>query len=307
MALIWWSVLLHDKNSTIYQYEIELNKLGKEMQQKHATVYPYLERGIIESKYERQNKMIMGEAMVFGLLLIIGIWLIQRAFNKELEANNKVKNFLLSITHELKSPLASINLVLDTIYKREMPRETVKELSQDAKKESNRLEKLINNILLSVKINKAYQYNFEQVEISQILDPILEKYNKDYAIVYNNGHKEKHINVDKEAFYSLMTNLIENAIKYGENSPIHITSEDDLKNHYITIADQGKGIEEKDMKRIFDQFVRLGNESTRQTKGTGLGLYIVKKIVEAHRGSISVEHNKPSGCIFKITIPKVKK
>lgn len=308
LALIWWSILLHEKNKEIFDFKIELITLQAE---KNGTLLTAVENTaeykIIQDKFERQNMMIMGESMVFGFLLILGMWFIQKAFNKELESNNKVKNFLLSITHELKSPIASINLVLDTLVKRELPHLTVKELSSDALIESNRLEKLINNILLSIKVNEAYQYNFENVSLKEFIEKIIKK--SAFNIPVNNigldlAHKQEQINVDPEAFFSVLNNLIENAIKYGDEKPIVISTSDDDKHFYIEVKDEGSGIDDNNKKKVFEQFYRVGDEATRNTKGTGLGLYIVKKIINAHSGSISIENNIPCGSVFKIIIPK---
>jgi K+-sensing histidine kinase KdpD len=308
MALVWWSVLLHEKNKEIFDFKVELLQL-QEIRNGNATldlehIPAYSD---IKNKFERQNLMILGESMVFGLILILGMWFIQKAFNREIEANNKVKNFLMSITHELKSPIASINLVLDTFVKRELPHSTIKELSTDALNESHRLEKLINNILLSIKLNEAYQYNFEPTSVTDMIKQVVNKNtlnssNIPISIILN--HQNDIINVDAEAFFSVINNLVENALKYGNDKPVIVETTEDDKFFYTLVKDNGNGISDNLKKEVFEQFYRIGNESVRKTKGTGLGLYIVKKIVLAHKGNITIENNKPSGSVFKISIPK---
>jgi K+-sensing histidine kinase KdpD len=213
----------------------------------------------------------------------------------------------MSITHELKSPIASINLVLDTFVKRELPHSTIKELSTDALNESHRLEKLINNILLSIKLNEAYQYNFEPTSVTDMIKQVVNKNtlnssNIPISIILN--HQNDIINVDAEAFFSVINNLVENALKYGNDKPVIVETTEDDKFFYTLVKDNGNGISDNLKKEVFEQFYRIGNESVRKTKGTGLGLYIVKKIVLAHKGNITIENNKPSGSVFKISIPK---
>jgi signal transduction histidine kinase len=115
------------------------------------------------------------------------------------------------------------------------------------------------------------------------------------------------IQAEKLGMTSVTLNLLENAVKYSSESP-KITVDLRHQDHKILldIADNGIGISDKDKKRIFEKFYRVGNEDTRTTKGTGLGLFIVQQIVKAHEGKISVEDNEPKGTKFKIELP-VKK
>nr|HPQ22408.1 HAMP domain-containing sensor histidine kinase [Saprospiraceae bacterium] len=306
IALVWWSILLSEKNEEVYNAKFALldTKLKHEEISGEVFQSSILE---LQNTYEAQRKMIMGEAIVFGLLLFIGLNLLHNAFSKELEANNKVKNFLLSITHELKSPLSTINLVLETFKKRKLEHEKVIELSDMALSESHRLEKLINDILMSFKLNKSYTYNYEDTNLVEFVNNIVQKFVKaNPGIEFNEDYSSPNItlSIDREAFYSLVNNLLENAVKYGEKSPIEISLEESSGQVQIHIADGGIGISDVDKENIFDQFYRVGNEETRRTKGTGLGLFIVKRIVESHNGSIRVENNQPKGTVFIVTLKK---
>ena len=109
----------------------------------------------------------------------------------------------------------------------------------------------------------------------------------------------------KQDIQSIFTNLIENAIKYSHEAPINISIIDKNENWSIEVADLGPGIPNSEKSRIFQKFYRLGREETRTSKGTGLGLYIVKKIVESHQGSVRVSDNSPKGTIFTLLLPKV--
>jgi signal transduction histidine kinase len=101
-------------------------------------------------------------------------------------------------------------------------------------------------------------------------------------------------------------NLIENAIKYSDpRTDIEVKLTDNEQQIFLSVADAGMGISEKEKLRVFDKFYRVGNEDTRKTKGTGLGLYIVKRFVEIYKGEISIADNKPTGTVFRLSFPKV--
>ncbi|MEZ4986561.1 MAG: ATP-binding protein [Saprospiraceae bacterium] len=109
---------------------------------------------------------------------------------------------------------------------------------------------------------------------------------------------------DEQAMTSVITNLVENAIKYSKDNPqIAIRVYSDAKKVHLEIADNGIGIPSGEKGRVFEKFYRIGNEDTRTTKGTGLGLFIVKEIVKYHTGQIDVRDNKPQGTVFQITLP----
>ncbi len=109
---------------------------------------------------------------------------------------------------------------------------------------------------------------------------------------------------DPVGLTSVVTNLVENAVKYSDpGEHIKIELEKTNNNIFITVADTGQGIAERERENVFRKFYRVGNEETRSAKGTGLGLYIVKQIVEQHEGKISVIDNKPQGSVFRVEMP----
>jgi signal transduction histidine kinase len=111
------------------------------------------------------------------------------------------------------------------------------------------------------------------------------------------------VQADQEAIRSILLNLSENAVKYGlENSFIQLCLSADKDSAVIQVKDQGAGISQEDKKRIFEKFFRAGNEETRRTKGTGLGLYIVRILTELHQGEIRVMNNQPEGTIFELRL-----
>lgn len=307
MALLWWAILLHRKNNEVFTIkadllkEVYMNKAG--IASLDVTTLP--EYSQLKIDYNRQMYMILGEAIVFGITLILGIYFINRAFVRELSAAEKQKNFLLSITHELKSPLASINLILSTFIKRKLPAEKIKELSEDGLKESVRLEELFNKILTATRLDKAYPFNFENTDLSNVVYNVAHSFKKRHADVSINMNIEQNIfkEVDLESMISLVKNLLENAYKYSPfEKQISIDLQQQNGQIHLCVADNGVGIEKAERNKVFDQFYRIGSEDTRASKGTGLGLYIVNKIVNAHKGKIMILDNEGGGTKFQITL-----
>ncbi len=310
MALIWWTVLLLKNNASLYQTKIELlqESQNRIFEVKDFDIKTTPEYETITSTFERNKKMILGEGMVFGISLILGLWFIQNAYIKEVENTGKQKNFLLSVTHELRSPIASINLITQTLLKRKLDTEKTTDLHESILSESTRLEKLINNLLLTTRINNAYNYNFETIHVNEVVNEVIKKstFQNPEAVIHTNLAKEDlTIMADKEAFISIINNMVENSIKYSPKpAQIALTIKDSQKNITIEVADQGIGIPDNEKSKVSEQFYRIGNEETRETKGTGLGLYIVDKITKAHNGTMEIRNNTPKGSKFIITLSK---
>jgi len=309
MAFVWWAILLYGKNQQVFQAKKEILELRQELERRPALTYENTpEFEAIVSEQKRQNRMVFSEVFVFCLALIIGIYLINRAHQREMQTANQQKNFLLSITHELKSPIASIKLVLETFIKRELSAAQINRLSNNALKETERLNTLVNDLLLAAKVETAYTPHLETIHLKQFLGEIIERLQNKYPIVgfgFRKPDQEIIIQGDKTGLTSVAVNLLENAVKYGaENPKISIVlRQDEKSNIQLEFADNGIGIPEKEKRKIFERFYRVGNEDTRKTKGTGLGLYIVNQIVLAHKGTIEVLNNRPKGTIFSISLP----
>jgi two-component system phosphate regulon sensor histidine kinase PhoR len=299
----WWSYLLINLNKEIYQQRIEFAK---------STIS---DTNILAQKQAEYNSllkkrwaMVAGEGAVFLSLLIFGIYRTKRAFNQEFELAQQQKNFLLSITHEFKSPLAAIKLSLQTIERRTLDENQKKEIITRALNETDRINLLIENALFASRLeSQNSDYHFEEFNISSFLAELVENYR---TRIFSDSNIELLIenNIDfkgdKLAITSLVYNLLENAEKYSTN-PAQIVVE--LKrvsnNIELNFSDYGFGIETSERNKVFEKFYRVGNEETRRTKGTGLGLYIVKKVVNMHRGTIDIKSNNPTGTIFSIKLP----
>jgi signal transduction histidine kinase len=299
----WWSYLLIKLNKELYQQKIEYAK---------GTINDPV---ILEKKQSQYNDllkkrwaMVAGEGAVFLSLLIFGIYRTKRAFNQEFELAQQQKNFLLSITHEFKSPLAAIKLSLQTIEKRNLEENQKKEIITRALNETDRINLLIENALFASRLeSQNSDYHFEEFNLSIFLAELIENYQtRIFSESAINLFIDNNINLngDKLAITSLVYNLLENAEKYS-SAPANISVILKKVNSHLelTFSDLGYGIDPNERNKVFEKFYRVGNEETRKTKGTGLGLYIVKKVVAMHKGTIEIKSNKPIGTIFIIRLP----
>lgn len=293
-ALAWWSVLLLQQNEQLFLLKKEIVSSSEVIDG-------------LTANYEKQRKMIMGEGFVFAISMVLGTYFIYKSNIREINLSRRQSNFLLSVSHELKSPLTSINLGLETLKKRTLSQDKIIEVADMALKESRRLENLISTILTAAKVEHGYTPNVERLDLVEVIQNLVTQYetrNPDHRFSLRLHTDAALVNGSKQDIQSIFTNLLENALKYGKNTAISIDLTQDDKYWSVSVADAGPGIPMKEKDRVFEKFYRMGNEETRSSKGTGLGLYIVKKIIQSHHGTIDLLDNKPSGCKFVIRLPK---
>ena len=252
--------------------------------------------------------MIVGEGGVFLLLLFLGIWWIKKNVWQDLKRAQKEKNFLLAVTHELKTPIAAIRLNSQTLKNRKLTEEQSQDLCADIISESNRLETLVNNILLATQFEQNNSIgNWSSVNFSILTETQIKRFQQLFPerTVNSNIQSNIQMNGEETMLVSLLFNLLENANKYSPAS-VHISISLKASEHIILleISDLGMGIPIEERKSVFEKFHRVGNEETRSQKGTGLGLYIVKEICKAHKAEINISDNNPRGSRFQITFSK---
>ena len=306
---MWWAYLLYEKNEAAYKEKIELNQISYKQSTPSTDYLTSSDYKLVSAKYHRQRFMILTEGSVFIFLLLTGFLAVRRVFLKEMMLARQQHNFLLSVTHELESPLSSVKLSLQTMLKHKLEAEKSEKLMANSLVDVDRLETLVENILFAAKIEHDEPgFSNDEINISEIINMVVERFaqNKKAVRVIDKVDAGVYLNADPIGFTSVITNLVENAIKYSEPSTeVIVGLADDGDKIVLTVSDQGIGIPENERQRVFDKFYRVGNEDTRKTKGTGLGLYIVKRFVEIYKGQISISHNRPAGSIFKLTFPKV--
>ncbi len=254
----------------------------------------------------RRIIMIIGEGGVFILILMAGFWKIQQSIAKEIQLSQRQNNFMLSITHELKTPLTSIQLALQTLKKRNLKIEDRADLIAKALGSNQRLSSLIENIINASRLEsndftprreifplKTFLQN-KTAELTASHEQATIKLNCEVDIIY----------ADTYMLETIFNNLLENAIKYsGENPKMEIIVKQNEKFIEIIISDQGTGITAEEKQQVFKKFYRVGNEISRSQKGSGLGLFITSEFVQLHKGRIKCENNKPAGTKFIIELP----
>lgn len=250
--------------------------------------------------------MVLGETSVFLFIFFVGAYYLQKAIDQERKLHHQQKNFLLSVTHELKSPLASIKLYLQTILKRELDPAQQKSFITNSLKDIERLDDLVENMLLATKIeSNSYTFPKENFNLSELVNSVagrLQIHTCSSQIIKLSVQQGIMLKGDKFALTSVVTNLIENAVKYSPPcAEVQVSLKRSNGQIQFIVADSGIGINDQEKSRIFDKFYRVGSEDTRKTKGTGLGLFIVKQVLDKHQASIKVNNNQPSGTIFEVT------
>jgi len=254
--------------------------------------------------------MVAGEGFVFLLLLFLGFRNLQKSIEREVEIAHTHQNFLLSITHELNTPLTSIKLYLQTILKRDLEKTQIDEILNNSISEADRLKGLVDNILTSARIdeNELQLHPTKQNLGDLVMDFLTPKKSQEgFNRIKLEIQEGIHCLVDPLAFSSILQNLIENAIKYDPNqNEILISVNKQADSALLQVKDNGLGISENQKEAIFQKFYRIQSEKTRTTKGTGLGLFIVRNLVEIQKGQIEHFRNTPSGSIFEIKFPLIK-
>lgn len=251
--------------------------------------------------------MVIGEGAVFLVILAFGIYRIKKSISKELAFQQQQHNFLLTVTHELKTPIAALKLYIQTLKKHNLPEDKKEHILSGALEENERLSLLIENILNATKAeNNSFAVQKQNTDLVGLIHSIKERYQSRYhsELIHFQGPKELFANIDQNMLDTMVTNLLENAIKYG-GLQLQITIELEKLDRFVAIkvADQGPGIAATERTKIFEKFYRIGAEETRKQAGSGLGLYIVAEYARLHNGQIRCFENTPSGCVFELILP----
>ena len=269
---------------------------------------------LVESirQQEIHRQIMVGlEGTFFLALILVGAWLIYRS----LVASEKLKfhqqNFLLAVTHELKTPLASMKLSLDSLQSPKISPEKKAAIIPRAKDDIRRLEKIIDNVLQAGRFERSNQpLALAPTDLSGLLHQAVDdiaKIRTDQPVTISREIDDDiRVEADAHALSRALEAVLENCLKYHDNRNIEIKVVLQRRDRTaaITITDQGSGLTSEDLEAIFDRFYRVGNEMTRRTPGTGLGLYLAREIIKAHKGRIeAASEGLGKGTTFKITLP----
>ncbi|MFQ3326664.1 MAG: two-component system phosphate regulon sensor histidine kinase PhoR, partial [Salibacteraceae bacterium] len=220
-----------------------------------------------------------------------------------------------NMTHELKTPISTISLSTEVLLKPgiENQPERIRNYAEIIKKENERLQLQVEKVLQIASLDKdKVEMQFEICNLDALISDGISTFKtiieeKSGTIRSNISNKNLEVKLDKIHMYNVLSNLIDNAIKYCEEDPeIKILVNEKGNNIEIRVEDNGIGMKSVDVKYIFDKFYRVPTGNLHNVKGFGLGLYYAQVIMEAHKGSISVEKNEDSGSVFVLKIPIIK-
>ncbi|NDD17096.1 MAG: sensor histidine kinase, partial [Chitinophagia bacterium] len=253
----------------------------------------------------RKTKQFIGEGLTILVLFLLGAIYVYRSLMKQLRYADQQQNFMMAVTHELKTPIAISHLNIETLLKRELDTTQQLKLLEATLKETKRLDHLSTNILLTAQLDMGqYEANKQLVNVSDLVKQTIKSFQERYASRICNSMVEDAIELQGEPLLLqlLVNNLMDNANKYAPiTEPIYIHLQSNQNTIQLIVKDQGPGIAAVDKNKVFEKFYRVGAESTRTTKGSGLGLYLCKKIAEFHNATIQLTSNTPTGSIFTVT------
>jgi two-component system phosphate regulon sensor histidine kinase PhoR len=262
---------------------------------------------VVQSRFYR-NLLLIG---LLNVVLIAGIWVVYRTVRKEIELAQLKSDFVSNVSHEIKTPLALIRMFAETLQLKRVKSEAKKQDYYDTiVQESERLTRLINNILNFSRMEAGKkEYNFEPTDLSALVGGVLKNYHahlehEGFTVSMETDRRLPSINIDSGAVSEAILNIIDNAVKYSrEKKYLRVSTGLEGGTVFLDIEDHGIGIDPRQQKRIFEKFYRVSSGLTQQTGGTGLGLTLVKHIMDAHRGAITVRSEVGKGSTFRLTFP----
>jgi len=297
-ALVYWFIVLERQTN-------EMSNLRIEQLKKDA---PHFTQQLEAIEYTHHRKQIqyIGEGGTFLVLIIIGSLFVYRAVRKQVLLSQQQQNFMMAVTHELKTPIAVAQLNLETLQKRRLDEAQQQKLIGNALLETNRLNSLTNNILVASQLEMGtYRLNKQPFNFTELVNNSLRDFRQRFPARTLALTTTGEVMTDGEAtlLQMMVNNLLDNAIKYSpREAPVQVGLVKKGNMLVLTVADAGDGIPDAEKKRVFDKFYRIGSEATRTAKGTGLGLYLCRKIVKDHNGTIAIQNNQPKGAVFAVTL-----
>jgi len=252
--------------------------------------------------------LILVEGILLLVAILVGVYVIFLYWRRQAALNRAQKHFINQVTHELKSPLASLQLHLETIQLRQPDGEKLQEFITRMQGDSERLNDLINNLLTANRIeHRGTKLNLQHTDLSQLIETYLQREKGNFP---TDGTLEWTIEpnliagLEPDSIVTVIRNLLENSILYAIDTPVvHIDLKRNGSMAHLRFSDQGMGIPAKYQKKVFRIFYRI-RHSGRTIRGSGLGLFIVRNVIRLHGGKVWIEggpHGK--GTTFHLLIP----
>jgi signal transduction histidine kinase len=312
-ALVWWFISLNQQNSEMKNFEIKNLRSTVDSAASPVIFRQKLQK--FDDEHKRNRSKYTGEGSIFLLVILVGAAFVYRSVHRQFKWQQQQQNFMMAVTHELKTPISVVKLNLETLQKYNLDPEKQKKLIHTMLDETGRLNFLTNNILIASQLEGGgYQSAKEELDLSTLLKDCINDFRKRFPerILIDDIETDADVKGDALLLQMMINNLLENALKYSaKEKPVsaslkkYVLHPEDRSDTSVTrvelqVKDEGPGIPEDEKKKIFSKFYRIGNEATRKTQGTGLGLYLCLKIARDHNADILVTDNKPRGSNFTI-------
>lgn len=303
-ALVWWFITLSHQNDMMRDFKI--SRLHTTIDSMKVPVLYKTELYKINDDHRRNRAKYLGEGSIFLLVILVGAFFLYRSVRRQFNVQLQQQNFMMAVTHELKTPISIAKLNLETIQKYNLDAEKQKKFLKMTLEETSRLDFLTNNILIASQLDGGgYKSSKEELDLSDLLRDCIHDFKNRYPERFLDEQIENNADVkgDPLLLQMLINNLLENANKYSsKEAPIKATLHKTESLITLNIIDEGPGIADNEKKKIFTKFYRIGNENTRKTQGTGLGLYLCRKIARDHNADIIVTNNIPHGSNFAVVL-----
>jgi len=269
-----------------------------------------VKQGFLEEQ-NRILRMFAFEGPFFIFVVLAGLYVIAASLRTEHELKRRQGNFLGAVSHEFKTPISTLRLLIESLLMREMPADKQRNYIKKMEAELSRLELSSEQVLASARLEQNPNLYLEKLELNQETKLIVEKLRpslelRGAKLKISYSAQDLYVLLDKNSYALILSNLLDNAVKYSPQAEkkIELSIEADEFLAILRIKDYGIGIDKKEVKKIFSRFYRVGDEMTRSSKGVGLGLYLVKSLTEKMNAWVNLESKPGEGSLFSLSFPR---
>jgi len=264
-----------------------------------------------------KEKKLFGEMEVWLLVSVLLVTVaafvfIISALLKQKKISETKNEFINNFTHEFKTPLATASLAAEMMLCKEVNQQPEKVIKYASiiLDENNRLKNMVEQVLQTAALEKGYQrFNLKKEDLHELLKSVIDSFESrlqetDSRLEFYPKAKRSTIKIDAQHVVNVFYNLLDNAIKYSDGpAMVTLTTKSNKSGIFICVKDRGKGIKNEYQEEIFKNFFRVPTGNIQDNRGFGMGLYYVKKVIEAHKGRISVKSNEGKGSVFEVFLP----
>lgn len=267
---------------------------------------------MLRTAVRESSRMFLFEGAFLVLLLIVGLGLMLRSVRSELRGARQQRNFMSAVTHELKTPITSARLYVESLQLGRVPEEKRERYLTNALDDLDRLHEMVEQVLESARMSTAgLELSLETVELTELVERRLDQLGTTIAKGVELGGSRPgpvRARADTDALRTILDNLVSNAVKYGGDPPhVDVGVAADAEAAVLTVRDRGVGLRGEDPRRLFEAFFRGGDENVRTRPGVGLGLYMVAELTKAMGGSVrAFEPGDGPGLAVEVRLPAVR-